>query len=227
MRPPVLFVLAAIVLLAAPIQTWLLLGGDFSEYWHYETPPGQVPYVLSKLLALFAIELAWLQAMLGLLRHRLIDAAGLCRPAWRRAHTMLGIAAMAAMLAHVLLFVLSASLRNQAAAFDLLLPWGHGVYRTWVALGAAALWLIAIGVAVQMARLFAAQLRIWLHRLTLVALTLVGVHSLAIGSESRSGAMVWVIGAMGVLLLGAALDRSRAWRAAQEPWRQARKAGLN
>jgi predicted ferric reductase len=203
---------AAIGLLVVPVQTWLMLGGDLTEYVRYDTLPGQLPYVFSKLCALFAIELVWLQAMLGLLRHRLIGAAALAPPKWRRVHTTLGVVALLVMAAHVALFVVGASMRNKHAAIDLLLPWGHGVYRTWVAFGAAALWLFALAAAVQLARLLSAAARQWVHRLTLGAIILVGIHSLAIGSESRSGAMVWMYGVMGVLLAAALLDRLGASR---------------
>ncbi len=211
MNLPIVLVLVAAGMLVAPIQTWLMLGGDLSEYMRYDTLPGQVPYVLSKLCALFSIEFVWLQALLGLLRRRLTQGSDLAPASWRRLHGTLGLAALAAMAAHVLLFVVGTSLRNRVAAIDLFLPWGHGAYRTWVAFGAAAMWLIMLGAAVQLWRLFRPPARLWLHRLVLVALMLVGVHSLAIGSESRSGLMTWAYGAMAISLGMAALDRFFVW----------------
>lgn len=205
--------LLAVGLLVAPLQTWLMLGGDVTEYLRYETLPGQVLYVLSKLSALFAIELIWLQAMLGLLRYRLMQRTSVTPVVWRRMHGTLGLTALAAIAAHVVLFVVGASMRNKVAVVDLLLPWGHGAYRTWVAFGAAALWLIVVGSVVQLARMFSAATRRRLHRLNLAAIALVGVHSLAIGSESRSGPMAWTYGAMAAMLLIALVVRLFGGRA--------------
>lgn len=186
MNPMVLLAaLAVLALFLSPAHTWLALGGDLREYFQYETLPGQVPYVLSKLCALYAVEFVWLQALLGLLRPRLVQPGRMPAALWRRAHTALGLAALLTMLAHVLLFVVATSLRNRNPALDLLLPWGHGVYRTWVAFGAASLWLLVIAAAVQLGRWLSARLRLWVHRIALVAVVLVAVHSLAIGSESR------------------------------------------
>src|SRR5678816_380936 len=98
-------------------------------------------------------------------------------------------------------------MRNRIPALDLLLPWGHGVYRTWVAFGAASLWLIVVGAAIQAALQLGAATKRWLHRFTLVGLGLAVIHSWAIGSESRSGTMAWAAGTMVVLLIAAAVHR--------------------
>jgi len=206
--------LLALGLLAAPIQTWLMLGGDFGEYLRFDTLRGQELYVLSKPCALLAIELLWLQALLGLLRPGMVRSGWLGAAAWRRWHRGLGIAALAAMLAHVALFVVAASLRNKAAAVDLLWPWGHGVYRSWVAVGAAALWMIIAAATVQFARLFVPVLRRWVHLLALAAVVPVALHSLMIGSEARSGAMAGVYALMGASLAAAVLWRFTGGRAA-------------
>jgi len=205
-RAQLLLAIAALALFIAPLQTWLMLGGDLTEHLRYETLPGQATYVLSKLCALYAIELVWLQAMLGLLRHQVI-AVGLAPSTWKRAHATLGLAALAFVVAHVTLFIAATSMRNRISALDLLLPWGSGVYRTWVAFGAAALWLIFVGAAVQAALQLSVAKRRWLHQLTLVGLGLAVIHSLAIGTESRSGTMAWAAGTMAVLLVAAALHR--------------------
>jgi predicted ferric reductase len=207
-------------LLVAPLQTRLTLGGDMGEYLRYDTLSGQVPYVLSKLCALYAIELVWLQALLGLLRLRLTRAGWVQPGVWRRIHTTLGIGALLAILAHVTLFVIATSMRNRSLAVDLLLPWGHGVYRTWVAFGAASLWLVLLAAAVQLGRLFDARSRLRLHRLVFAAAVLIVVHSLAIGSESRSGLMALMYGFMATtlcaVLMGRLIGSGNAERAAPQ-----------
>jgi predicted ferric reductase len=203
------FFVTASPLLVAPAQTWLALGGDFSEYLRHETLPGQVPYLLAKLSALYALVLLWAQALLGLLKHRLSSAPSspVSAKRWASIHRALGLATLLLILTHVLLFVTATSLRNGHLAWDLLLPWGHGYYRTMVALGAAALCLVALAIAVRFIARLRARTRTWLHRMALVAVILVLLHSLTIGTESRAGGMLWSYGFMAITLLIALIDR--------------------
>jgi predicted ferric reductase len=203
------FLAAALLLLMVPAQTWLALSGDFGEYWHHETLPGQVPYLLAKLSALYALVLLWTQALLGLLKHRLSSTPSFVAGAkrWASIHRALGLATLALILTHVLLFVAATSLRNGHLAWDLLLPWGQGYYRTMVALGAAALWLVALAIAVRFISRLRGRTRTWLHRIALVAVILVLLHSLTIGTESRAGWMSWSYGFMTISLLVALIDR--------------------
>lgn len=197
----------ALAIVVVPISTLLLLGGDLTEYLRYETLAGQHPYILSKLFALFAVELVWLQALLGLMRHRLVPAYLISMSHWRRLHQTLGLIAGTTMLTHVVLFVIATSLRNNHPAFDLLIPWGRGVYRTWVAFGAASFWLLAIVIGVPFLRRFPVVFRQWTHRLAVLALVFVALHSLAIGSESRSGLVGWMYWIMGATFVGCLIDR--------------------
>lgn len=209
--------LVVFLLLLAPAQTWLLLGGDFTEFLQYESLPGQVHYVLAKLLALYSIVLMWAQAMLGLLRGPLLAGSWLPLNAqgWAGLHRGLGLVTVAAVLGHVVLFVTATSLRNNEFAWDLLLPSTHGYYRKMVSLGAVALWLMLLAVVVQLFRLQSVVLRRWSHRLVLPALALVLVHSLTIGSESRAGWMLWANWFMGITLLLAVPVWLRHLRAAR------------
>jgi hypothetical protein len=141
-------VLLALLLVAAPLHTWLTLGGDVSEFLQYDTLRGQVHYLLSKLCALYAIELVWVQAMMGLMRQQLFRFGGVDARRWALAHRALGTSTLLVIALHIGLFVVAASMRNKAPALDLLLPWGHGAYRTWVAFGAAAMWLFRERLAV-------------------------------------------------------------------------------
>ncbi|HET9644803.1 MAG TPA: hypothetical protein VFP68_15950 [Burkholderiaceae bacterium] len=214
-----LVVIGTLLLIGAPLQTWLMLGGDMTEYLTFDTLPGQAIYVISKVFALYAVELAWLQCMLGLLRGDLLHKAGMQAKDWRRLHSAAGYWVLAAVLAHVVLFVVATSMRNRSPAIDLLLPWGKGVYRTWVAFGAAALWLLVIAVVVRlMGGPSVVRWKNGLHRLALLAIILVGVHSLTVGTESRSGSMLIVYGVMGIglaLAIFRRLLRSRGPRLVQ------------
>lgn len=196
-----------LMLAAVPLQTSMLLGGDFTEYFRHESPAGQVPYLAAKLCALYAIELVWLQALLGLWRHRIVATGFVSGAAWRNTHRALGLATLTMIVAHVALFVTATSMRNRSPAFDLLLPWGHGVYRTWVAVGAAAFLLILLAAGAQLLLRSHANLRLRLHRLVLLAMVLVAIHSLTIGSESRSGWVAWMYAVMALSLGAALLDR--------------------
>jgi predicted ferric reductase len=214
------FLVTASLLLMVPVQTWLLLGGDFSEYLNHETPPGQLSYLLAKLSALYALVLLWAQVLLGLLKHRLSSAPSSVVGAkrWASIHRALGLATLLLILTHVLLFVAATSLRNGHLAWDLLLPWGQGYYRTMVASGAAALWLAALAIAVRFIRRLQGRAKTWLHRLALVAVILVLLHSLTIGTESRAGWMLWGYGFMAISLLVALIDRlHRALRSRPSP----------
>src|ERR1700692_678744 len=58
-----------IAALCLPGVTWLSTTGNIADYWRYEVPPGQVAYVLSKLAALYAFVVFWMQLIYGLLGH--------------------------------------------------------------------------------------------------------------------------------------------------------------
>jgi sulfoxide reductase heme-binding subunit YedZ len=179
--------------------------GDFSEYFEYEVLPGQFLYILAKLFGLYAIILLWLQIMLGLIGPPMTRAFDL-RSTFP-IHRTLGIATLLVIVAHVVLFVTAASIRNKIPALDLLWPSFHDYYRSILTLGLFGTWLIIAGAIAAFQRKRLQRLWRWGHRLSLPAFALIFVHSILVGSESRVGAMPYFYVAMLVSLLAAVFFR--------------------
>lgn len=166
---------------------WLTLVGDPSFYLHYEMPPGQLAYVVSRFLGLLGFGLLWLQAVLAL-------AGGASGPlAVLRigvpAHRRLGFLTLAAIAGHVVLFVVATSLRAEHLTLHWLLPrFDQGYYVLRVGLGSIAFWALIGVVAAGLRRRASPRFR-WLHLLWLPAFLLTYVHSTSIGSETRLGVL--------------------------------------
>ncbi len=181
--------LLLIALACVPIVVWLLSVQHPLAYLRMDgLPPGQSLYVLAKLAGLLAVVALWMQAMLGLTRVvpilRCLPASNLPQHRW------LGIATAGLVLTHVVLFIVATTLRKNALAIDLLWPdLDHGYYFTYVSVGAFAFWLMTLTVFAGWRT--ARGNRRWrvVHLLWPVLLGLVFVHALAIGTESRFGAM--------------------------------------
>jgi predicted ferric reductase len=177
----------------SPVLVWLTTVPDPMRYLRVDgLPAGQSLYVIAKLMGLLAICLFWLQCVLALARHAPLFAG--VPHSDRRLHVRLGLATVALILLHVGLFVTAASLRTGHLAWDLLLPnVGHGYYRTSVGLGAAALWMCLL--AVFAGRRVARGQGKWkpIHMLWPLVFGLVFVHAITIGTESRYGAMRYVV----------------------------------
>lgn len=191
----------------SPLLVWSLTVPDPWRYLRIEAvPPGQSLYVVAKLMGLFALCLFWLQCVLALARRA---------PLWmgfpnsdHRLHLRLGVATLVLILLHVGLFVVAASLRTGHVAWDLLFPSvGHGYYRTSVGLGAVALWLCLLAVCA--GRRVAKGHARWkpVHMLWPLVFAFVFIHAIAIGTESRYGAMRYV-----VLFIAASLTIAGLWR---------------
>ena len=205
--------------LGVPVATWLAGVGDPLDYLRHALPPGQVPYVLSKLAGLVAFALFWVQALLALARGTPVQA--LLPTLSARAHRNLGLSTLGAALAHGGLFFAASLLRTGGAAWKLWLPQvGHGYFALHVSFGLVALWLLVLGAyAGWRRRSSGGALWRWVHRAWAASFVLVVVHGLGIGSESRAGAMrglslliVVSLGAVALLRLQAALTPRGAAR---------------
>lgn len=201
--------LIAVVLLA-PVAAWWWSVGDPSIYFTHDLPAGQGLYAFAKLAGLTGFALLWVQALLGMApRVPLFRALPVVS---RSTHIWLGFSVAVLIAAHVGLFVVGSSLRKKTVAWELLLPnFDHGYYLQMITLGAVALYLLLIA-------LFAGWWlrrgkRRWksVHMLWPVVFVLALVHSVAIGSESRYGALVYVFFFMGSSLALIALARMAAW----------------
>lgn len=182
-------------ILTAPIAVmvfvWARSVGNPLDYLAHSVPPGQLLYVLSKLAGLLAFALLWAQCMLALAKRvRLLRAF----PSLSlRRHLILGLATLAMCLGHLGLFFGAAWLRQGSAPWALLVPnFSAGYYKLHVSLG--LLGLLALGLGVFAGWKSRRGHKGWrtLHMIWPLAFMLVFWHALAIGSESRYGAMLYV-----------------------------------
>lgn len=190
----------------APAIVWLASTGDLTEYWRYSVPPGQLLYVLCKLFGLLAVTALWLQGMTGLAR-RSPALRGFPIPGLG-GHRVAGLFIVAAALSHCGLSVAAVSLRTGHFAWKLLLPnFSSGYLVFYQSLGLLALWLMVLGIFAGWR--LSKGVRGWraVHFVWAGAFALVFVHSFAIGSESRFGAMRYVFVFMVVSLVVAITSR--------------------
>ena len=208
-----LIALPALIVLAPGI-IWYQQTGDLTVYlspeYASQVPPGQLVYVLSKLLGLYALSfIAW--QLIATLCTRL----GIGSPRWRgRRHRWFGGFVVLLALAHSLLFVMAVSLRQGHLAWGLLLPDFRDFYHTHLTFGLLGLWVLlaVVGAGVVRRRKPRSPSR-WLHKAYWLAIVLIYLHSLAIGTESQSTAGLLFYGALGgialVLFVAFLLNRFR------------------
>ena len=195
-----------IVLIALPASTWTYSVGNPLIYFKYDTPPGQVFYVLSKLTGLYAIVLIWMQASLALLHNTPLKSQ---IKFWNlKFHKTLGLLATAFLVSHAALFIAAVSIRKDNIALNLLIPqFDNSFYAFSVALGVIGLYGLLATVALGFYRAHSTKLAKRLHWLAIPSFILVFVHSLLIGTETRDAAMLSIYVFMGVLFLGALIYR--------------------
>lgn len=183
------WLLAATFLAAvlAPVVVWAISTGDPLVYLRYEMPPGQSPYVLSKLIGLLALSIFWLQWMIGFLRR--VDWIALPVRRAHATHRHLGLLVFGLVLVHVGLFVYAVSLRTEHFAWHVLVPsFSEGYYKQRIALGILALGLFPLAIVAGILRR-RGRLWQWVHRLWIVVFALIFVHAISIGTETRMGVL--------------------------------------
>ena len=197
-----------LISLVVPGLVFLWNTGDLSYYFRQPVPPGQFAYVISRLLALYALTLIWLQILLGALRPDL--ERGLGMRSLLRLHAALGATTLLFLVGHAALFLAGVSIRSGQFPASYLLPdFSQHYYPRQVALGAAALYM-ALVAGVSAALRGRRWLRGWwrrLHRLNYGVFVLGAWHGLSIGSETRLQPLQAMCTAF-VVTIGAAL----AWR---------------
>lgn len=203
--------LALLALCCAPVTVWTLTVNDPMAYVRLDgLPPGQQLYLVAKLAGLLAFCLFWAQCMIALARHLPILSTWLASDL--RWHRNLGIVTALLLLAHVALFVMAASLRTGHMAWDLLLPdFTHGYYRSNIALGAMAFWLVCLTVFAGWRTMRGGRRWKPVHLLWPVVFGLVFWHAFTIGTESRYGAMRYVV--LGLVAVLCVMGALRGWRA--------------
>lgn len=174
--------------------TLLKTTGDVTVYFRYKVLDGQFLYIISKILGLYAFVFLWLQVLQGLL--------GVQKNAM--VHRNQGLLILSLFLAHAVLFICAASVRNKHFASGLLLPHFFGLYLPSIqSLGLIASWFMILGAGFAFLRKFVARFWKWGHRLFLPAFFLVFFHSYLIGSETRTGAMIYIYFFMLITVTGA------------------------
>lgn len=195
--------------LSAPLIVWLVSVKNPVAYLVSDVPPGQALYIVSKLAGLFALCTFWGQCILALASRTPVLREF---PSVRlRTHKRIGLLTLALVLTHVALFVVAASLRAGAPAWNLLWPnFSHGYYSSFVSLGLIAVWLLLLGIYGGW-RLSKGD-RAWkkVHMVWFGVFLLVFLHAYMIGSESRYGAMRYVLLFIATSLIAATLSRVRA-----------------
>jgi len=173
----------------APVFIWMQSIEDISIYIDYETPPGQVYYVLSKLAGLYAVFLLWLQVVLAVVNGTPFGARF---SFWNvKFHRNLGLVTFGCILLHTALFVIAVSLRKAHFAYEILLPnFSHGFYGYAVTLGVFAIYGLVVVVIAGYLRKRGIKNTKWLHRISVVALILTLTHCLLIGTETRYSLMI-------------------------------------
>ena len=201
----------------APMAVWMASVNDPLAYFRLTgLPPGQQFYLVAKLLGLFALCLFWLQAMLALAAR--LPRAGILPSSTLRLHKRLGAATALLILGHVVLFLVGTSLRTGHAAWDMLLPtFSIGYYRFYVSLGVIAFYLVCLTVFAGWRTARGARGWRWVHLLWPLVFALTFLHAFAIGTESRFGAMRYLVIFLAVSLAVVCIARWRRRRGAAVP----------
>ncbi len=201
--------LASVVLI--PAITWASeIGSPFYPLWQ-AAPPGQGAYLGSRLLGLYALLILWFQCLAGLQMPRLRQVFSAIE--LRRWHARSGLLLLGLVLLHPITFFVGVARRGGRVDVPhwLIPTFDSGYYPAMLSVGRVALALLLLGgiVAPLLGRLVKWGGWLFLHRFNGVALLLGGWHAVAIGSETRSGAMPWLLGFMLLSIVLAVVDRLR------------------
>jgi len=199
-----------ITLFVIPGIAWLSNTGDIASYFLYTNLDGQFIYVLSKLVGLYAMMFIWLQILLGLLKPQIKRYYGDLTP---KSHRWLGIISLILVILHVGLFVAAVSLRNDHFAWKLFVPnFFQGYYALMLTIGLFAL-ITLLASVISRGVLAKANnaIKLWVHRLVLVAFFMILIHSYTIGTESQLGMMSMIYLLMFGSITGILIFRIYQW----------------
>ncbi|HKE96878.1 MAG TPA: hypothetical protein VKB34_21400 [Povalibacter sp.] len=203
----------AIATVLLPVLVWGVSVGNPLFYFFNDVPPGQTPYILSKLCGMLALSLFWLQCMAALARF----SPALCGfvQLTRRQHIVLGLITFLFVVTHLGLFIAASTLRTGNLALALLLPkFGQGFYNAYVSLGAIAFWFLLVAIVAGWLRSRGRAGWRWVHASVFLVFTLGFLHGISIGSETRFGLMSYVYAFIGLSVTTAVVSwiRSEARR---------------
>ncbi len=198
---------ALLVVMTLPAMIWYQQTGELGVYYSPSTPPGQLLYVLSKLAGMYALLFIALQIIVSL-AGRLKQAS---IPHLRLLHPLLGTFVVLLGMTHALLFFAAVSVRQGDPAWGLLFPGFRDFYHTHLTLGLFGLWiLITVMISGFTRSINRSHFAKILHRGYWLAIVLVYIHALAIGTETQSRlglALYSILGGVAMMLLVAWLIR--------------------
>ena len=185
--------LLLLALFLVPGATYFHMLGDITVYFNYTVPDGQLLYILSKLIGLYAFFLLWVQILYGILHTQLFPTFML---GTTRFHQNMGVVIVMLLALHIVLFVTAVSVRNGYFAYQLLLPNFNGYYFKMVSLGIFGGLMISVAVIIAWFRRKIKKHWRAFHWLVLLAFIMIFFHSYLIGSETRTGLMPYLYGFM-------------------------------
>lgn len=163
----------------APLLRWLWHTGNPLDYFTYNAPIGQIPYLLSKLMALFALSLLVMQFLLMLLRRKRILSGRSVKQ-----HAFVGIGILVFATAHIVLFVAAKSLRAEYLAWETVLPnFGHGYYKSMLSVGSLGFLGLMLTIAAGLKSTKSKKTFNLMHKISYLSFGIIFVHLLSIGSE--------------------------------------------
>ena len=191
----------------APLIVWLATVHHPLSYVRFGgMPPGQQLYLVAKLAGLLAFCLFWTQCVLALARHAPVVPG--FPSSDLRLHRRLGLATAGLILVHVGCFVAATTMRTGHPAWDLLLPvFDQGFYKFNIGLGVVAFWLVCLTVFAGWRTSRGARRWKAIHLLWPAVFGLAFWHAFTIGTESRFGAMRYLVLALVASLAVALLAR--------------------
>ena len=198
------------LLFSLPLWVWITVEGNPLEYLTHDVPGGQALYVLTKLIGLYVFFLLWLHVLWVTLKQTPVSRY---LPRWLlKYHQTTAILLALMIVTHVALFVTAVSLRNETFAYTLLIPNFSDYYHSLVGLGVVAFWLLPV---IIYAGLKSKQNKNKhrLHYLAYLFFVLIFFHGFGVGSETKSGVMLWVYLGMGISVVAAMIYRHSANKA--------------
>ncbi len=174
-------IILALTLTCVPLIIWLISTGDVFLYLSHKVPAGQTHYIFSKLCGLYAYYFLAIQLILGFQgKHS----------SYFKYHRTLGILTTLMIGAHVYLFITAAYLRSHHLNLEILIPtFDNGYYKTSISIGVISAYLVLAVIAAGFLQNNFAFLK-WAHRLAPVVDLLGWLHSINIGTETRSIATI-------------------------------------
>lgn len=158
-----------------PLAIWLTSIDDPLLYLNSTLPPGQLVYVISKLLALYAFLFLTIQLVTTLLR---VDFS-------RNGHVILGLSSFFLITSHVICFISAVSLRGDHIPWHLLAPnFSSGFYSLMVSIGAISFWLLFIAVCAGVLSIKGKKVARKVHYFVLPVYLMGFAHGLFIGTET-------------------------------------------